>query len=104
MTELIQPAALAGAIAAMVPMLSEHPTPAFITAAMLLTYASQYPRDTIEKLKSRLLHPERRFLISTAQVASSITNLGSKVAMLWGVKEAYADWTVQSMGRLERHC
>jgi hypothetical protein len=104
LTELIQPAALAGAIAAMVPMLSEHPTPAFITAAMLLTYASQYPRDTIEKLKSRLLHPERRFLISTAQVASSITNLGSKVAMLWGVKEAYADWTVQSMGRLERHC
>jgi hypothetical protein len=102
LTELIQPAALAGAIAVMVPMVSEHSTPAFVTAAMLLTYASQYPRDTIEKLKSRLFHPERRFLVSTAQVASSVTNLSSKVALLWKVSEAYADWTIQSMGRLER--
>lgn len=101
LTEFIQPAALAGAVAAMVPILSEHPTPALITAIMLLTYASQYSHKTVETLKTRLLHPERRFLVSTAQAAASVTRLGGKISLLWGIREDYADSVLQSMRRLE---
>jgi hypothetical protein len=97
--ELIGWPALCGAIAAVLPGLSDHPTANIVTAAAALTYMSQYPRDLVQKLKERMFRPERRFLVNAANTANGMANAHMQIAKLWRVPE---DYTLKIVRRLNR--
>jgi hypothetical protein len=68
---------------------ASHLSAGLTAAILVLTYASQYSRSAVSKLRDRLLRPDRWFISNTAQSALALANAETKIASLWGVRDEY---------------
>jgi hypothetical protein len=100
LTEWLQPAALAGVVAALLTEGASRLSGALMTALAVLVYASQYSRSAASKLQDRLVRPERWFIQNLAQSAAALTNAHGKIASLWPVREDYAAKLIQRLNVL----
>jgi hypothetical protein len=99
---LMLAAPLAGAVAAILSSLGSATTPMILAAVAVLTGASQFPPNELEKLKKRILYPEYWFMTDLKDVALEMTNAYPKICALWGVRHPDPDGFASLFNRFAR--
>jgi hypothetical protein len=98
----VQPVAICAAAAAAIPTIGTQLGPALIVTLMALTYASQFPAGAVKRLKDRVLRPEFRVLMGTAQSSRLIASESLRdVARLWKLRESPAEAIARQLMRAD---
>jgi hypothetical protein len=87
LTKSFSYAPVAGAAAAILPLLGSNTGILILTAIAGLTAFSQFSAESVERLKNRVLRPQFWFLSELSSVAARLTSAYPKIAELWGKRQ-----------------